>query len=181
MAKNAITTVGNNNTPVVSGNDFELSTLDSHQSAVITATRGNFEFALVERKVKSTRVTLWDDVDSLDQLVDNRSAVISALTDEDKPTTFSLNNILLDSIIDKAEFVFTDLVDLLSGYPELEKDDVNALLKKIKLLSRVYAPEFIISQLQDFTADILRELIETESTLKFFRSLFSVEDEEFED
>lgn len=181
MPNNTLATVGTNNTPVVAGNEFELSTLESHQSAVITATRGNFEFALIERKEKSTRITLWDDVDSLEQLVDNRSAVISALTSEDKPTTFSLNNKLLDSLIDKAELVFTDLIDLLSGYPELEKEDLTALLKKINQLSKVYAPEFIISQLQDFTANNLHDLIETESTLRFFRSFFSIEDEEFED
>lgn len=136
-------------------------------SAIVYQSEELDEFALIVRKNNRTHITLLDDIEKVD------SKVMRAFKDEQAPT-FSIDNEVLNSIINRSSTLIEDLIVLLAYYENIGQDVVNVLMEKILQLSSVYAPEYIISEIRKLSQREFELFIKTDDTYGWFKENISI-------
>lgn len=120
------------------------------------------EIALIECKKNRTEITLLENAENLD------SKAIRALKDEKIPT-FSIDNEILGSIINRSSAMIEDLIALLAYHQDIKQDVVDVLMEKISKLSNVYAPEYIVTEIRKLSQSDFEDFLETEDTFSWFK------------
>lgn len=121
------------------------------------------EIALIECRKNRTEITLLENAENLD------SKAIRALKDEKIPT-FSIDNEILSSIINRSSAMIEDLIALLAYHQNINQNVVDVLMEKIYNLSNVYAPEYIISEIRKLSERDFEAFLETDDTFSWFKA-----------
>lgn len=148
-----------NNLTIV--NSLELKLTPGY--AVILCQPEEFdEVALIECKKNRTHITLLEDSENLD------SKVMRAFKDEKTPK-FTIDNEVLGSIVNRASATIEDLIALLVYHQDINQDVIDVLMEKISILSSVYAPEYIISEIRKLSQRDFESFLEADDTLSWFK------------
>lgn len=148
-------------------------TLTPGHSVIVCNPDSFNSFALIECKKNRTQITLLDDIKNID------SNVMAAFQDE-KMSTFSIDNTILDAIVGHTSICIDDLISLLEYHENvLNQEALDVLMQKIYNLRYVYAPEYILSEISKMSETSFESFLENDNTLSFFKNNCMSEEDDF--
>lgn len=141
--------------------NFELSLTNGYSVVVYNPDHFD-EIAVIKCTENRTTITLLDDEEQL------QSSVMMAFQDEE-PVKFSIDNDVLGAILNRSSVVIDELIALLAYHQDIRQEQLDVLMEKIAKLSSIYAGEYIISEIRNYSEKEFKHFLETDDTLGFFK------------